>query len=200
VTLDESWFYISTDHEFIWLRPDEEIPKRERQTVQSEKVMLIIVWNPSGFHLIRVLPKEFKFSAGHYVAQILGPLPGWHRIQVGRTNRKLTVHADNARPHTGKLTLVFMEQNVMKRAPSPPCSPDLAPFDFYLFGYVKHHLSGSGFADADSLPQAVSDILGCIEKAPWKASFAAEWKDCADVVPCVESLWSKKLLYTNIIS
>jgi hypothetical protein len=29
----------------------------------------------------------------------------------------------------------------MKRAPHPPYSPDLAPCDFYLFGYVKDRLS-----------------------------------------------------------
>jgi hypothetical protein len=71
VTLDESWFYVNTDHELIWLRRDEEIPEKERQTVQSEKVMLTIVWNPSGFRLIRALPIGLKFNAGHYVAQIL---------------------------------------------------------------------------------------------------------------------------------
>jgi hypothetical protein len=70
-----------------------------------------------------------------------------------------------------KWTLAVMEQNAMKRAPHPPYSPDLAPSDFYLFGYVKHPLSGSAFADADSLLQAVSDILECIEKVTLKGVF-----------------------------
>jgi hypothetical protein len=89
VTLDESWFYLNTDHELIWLQPDGEIPERERRTIQSEKVMLTIVWNPSGFHLINVLTKWFKSNASCYVTQILGPLSDWRRTQVGRTNRKL---------------------------------------------------------------------------------------------------------------
>jgi hypothetical protein len=33
-----------------------------------------MVWNPGGFHLIKLLPKGFKFNAGYYVAQILDPL------------------------------------------------------------------------------------------------------------------------------
>jgi hypothetical protein len=76
VTLDESWFYLNTDYELIWLHPDGEIPERERLTIQSGKVMLTIVWNPSGFHLINVLPKgfKFKFNASFYVIQILGSL------------------------------------------------------------------------------------------------------------------------------
>jgi hypothetical protein len=50
---------------------------------------------------------------------------------------KLIVHADNARPHTAKMTSQFMEQNSMQRAPHSAYSLDLAPSDFYLFGYVK---------------------------------------------------------------
>jgi hypothetical protein len=30
-------------------------------------------------------------------------------------------------------------------APQPPCSPDLAPDDFFLFGYLKQHLEGKYF-------------------------------------------------------
>jgi hypothetical protein len=108
VTLDESWFYLHTDHEPIWTQPDAEIPEKERHTVQSQKVMLTIVWNPGGFHLVNILPKGFKFNASYYVTHILDPLSKWRRTQVGRTNRKLIVHADNASPHMAKMTSPFM--------------------------------------------------------------------------------------------
>jgi hypothetical protein len=126
VTLDQSSFDINlnTDHELIWLQPDGEIPERERRMIQSEKVMLTIVWNPRGFHLINVLPKGFKFNMSFYVTQILGPISDWRRTQVGRTNRKLWVHANNARPHTATVTLKFMQQNAMRRV-FHPTSPIL---------------------------------------------------------------------------
>jgi hypothetical protein len=91
VTLDESWFYLNTGHELIWLQPSAEIPERKQRSIRSEKVMLVIVWNSSGFHLINVLQKgfKFKFNASFYGTQILGPLSDWHRTQVGKTNRKL---------------------------------------------------------------------------------------------------------------
>jgi hypothetical protein len=53
------------------VQPDAEIPGRERHTVQSQKVMLAIVWNPGGFHLANILPKGFKFNANYYVTEIL---------------------------------------------------------------------------------------------------------------------------------
>jgi hypothetical protein len=153
------------DPELLWAQPDAEIPERERYTAQSQKVMLTIVWNAGGFHLVNILSKGFKFSTSYYVTQTLDPRSKRRRTQFGRTNQKLIVHADITRPHTTKMTSQFMEQNLMQRAPHPAYSRDLAPSDFYLFGYVKQLLSGCEFADQDSLPQAVSDILVGIEKA-----------------------------------
>jgi hypothetical protein len=52
----------------------------------------------------------------------------------------------------------------MKSASHPPYSPDLAPSDFYLFGYVKRCLAGLSFEDADQLLAAVEGVLEGIEK------------------------------------
>jgi hypothetical protein len=67
VTLDKSWFYLNTDHELIWAQPDAEIPEKERHTVQSQKMMLTIVWNPGGYHLFNILSKGFKLKTSYYV-------------------------------------------------------------------------------------------------------------------------------------
>jgi hypothetical protein len=69
------------------------------------------------------------------------------------------------------MTSQFIGQNSMQRASSPSYSPDLAPSDFYLFGYVKQLLSRCQFADQDSLLQAVSDILLGIEKVTLESVF-----------------------------
>jgi hypothetical protein len=74
---------------------------------------ILTKWNPGRFHLVNILPKGFKFNASCDVTQILDTLSKWRRTQVGRINRKLIVHADNARPHTAKMTSQFMEQNSM---------------------------------------------------------------------------------------
>jgi hypothetical protein len=43
VTVDEDWFYFTTDHDQIWLPEGTEAPKREQITVQSRKVTVTIV-------------------------------------------------------------------------------------------------------------------------------------------------------------
>jgi hypothetical protein len=138
--------------------------------------MLTIVWNPGGFHLVNILPKGFKFNASYYITQVLDPLSKWQRTQVGRTNRKLIVHADNARPHTAKMTSQFLDENSMQRAPHPAYSPDSAPSDFYLFGCVDQLLSGCQSADQNFLLQAVSQILVGIEKVTLESVFHI-WTD-----------------------
>jgi hypothetical protein len=107
VTLDESWFYLSTDHEMTWLQSDEKVPKRERHTIQSTKLMLVIVWNPCGYHVITVLPNGCKFNASHSVTNILGPLADWRTVQARESNRKLIIHTENARPHVATMTQQF---------------------------------------------------------------------------------------------
>jgi hypothetical protein len=44
----------------------------------------------------------------------------------------------------------------------PPHSPDLAPSDFCLFGYVKHRLQGHECTEGAELVSAISEILSQI--------------------------------------
>jgi hypothetical protein len=60
--------------------------------------MLRIVWNPNVFRVISVLSEVVSFNTDHYITDVLIPLAEWCKIQVGRTDQKLIVHADNARP------------------------------------------------------------------------------------------------------
>jgi histone-lysine N-methyltransferase SETMAR len=126
--------------------------------------MLTIVWNPRGFPLIKVLGEGRKFNAGYYIAEILEPLSQWRSIEAAGNERKLLVHADTPRRHTANLSTQYFKEHRMKSAPHPPYSPDLAPSDFYLFGYVNRYCAGLSFEDADQLLAAVEGVLEGIEK------------------------------------
>jgi hypothetical protein len=113
ITLDESWFDCSTDYESIWLPPGEKIIEMPRVTA---------VWNPSGFHLIRVLSSGCKFNSSCYRREILESLSEWRREQASGPGRKLIIHANNARPHTAAVSNEFMEENGLERPSHPPYS------------------------------------------------------------------------------
>jgi hypothetical protein len=62
VTLDESWIYLFSEHDLMWTAPGEIVADRERHTIQSPKLMLTVVWNQIGFHVLKALPKGRKFN------------------------------------------------------------------------------------------------------------------------------------------
>jgi hypothetical protein len=136
----------------------------------------MIICDPRGFHLIKVLDKGRRFNAGYYIAEILESLSQWRSIEAAGNERKLLVHADNVRPHTAKLSTQYLNENRMKSAPHPPYSLGLAPLDFFLFGYVKRCLAGLSFEDTDKLLASVEDVLEGIEKVILQAVFF-EWMD-----------------------
>jgi hypothetical protein len=50
----------------------------------------------------------------------------------------------------------------MRLASHPPYSPDLAPCDFFLFGYVKNCLQGASFQSREELFTAIAETVTAI--------------------------------------
>jgi hypothetical protein len=97
ITLGESWFYLSTDHEQIWLHVEEQPSERPRHTIQNPKIMVTIAWNPLRFHLLDALPKGNTFNIEYYRVNILTELLP---LRPQADGKRFVIHADNARPYT----------------------------------------------------------------------------------------------------
>jgi hypothetical protein len=95
------------------------IQEREKHMIQSPKLMITVARNTSGFHVIEALPKCTNFNASYYTTQILERINEWRNTAGTSTTRKLIVHADNAKPHTAKSTIEYLEANAMKKAQHP---------------------------------------------------------------------------------
>jgi hypothetical protein len=115
--------------------------------------------------------KGRKFNAAYYMAEILEPLSQWRSIEAAGNERKSLVHADNARPDIAMLSIQYFNENRIKSGIHAPYSPDLAPSDFSLFGYVKRCLVGLLFEDADQLFAAVEGVPEGIEKVTLQVVF-----------------------------
>jgi hypothetical protein len=140
--------------------------------------MVTIVWNPSGFHVVKVLAKWSKFNAQYCTNNILVAIPDWRRLS-GRTQQSklwLWLHADNAGPHTARVSTGYVTRNWMKRIPHPPYSPNLAPSDFFLFGYVKRKLMRYRAESESELLVRIGLILAEIPGDVLNAVFL-EWMD-----------------------
>jgi hypothetical protein len=71
MTLDESWFYLWTSHEIVWIQTGQPSPEMMKHMIVDRKMMVIIVWNPQDFHLIDALPKGQKVNVSYYIDMIL---------------------------------------------------------------------------------------------------------------------------------
>ena len=143
---------------------------RRKHNIQK-KFMLTIFWNINGFPIVEILPDGEKFTDEYFVNNILKSL---NQIAPQNRNRKLVLHYDNARPHTSRKVNRYLDENRMKRAPQPPYSPDIAPSNFFLFGYIKSKLNGQHFDSVESLLEEVQEILSEISKETLKKVF----EDC----------------------
>jgi transposase len=76
----------------------------------------------------------------------------------GRSSQGVLLLHDNARPHSAARTKETPQELKFEALNHPPYSPDLAPFDFHLFGRLKEDLSGRQFADEEVM-EAVHDWL-----------------------------------------
>jgi histone-lysine N-methyltransferase SETMAR len=112
-----------------------------------------------------------KFNSTYYIHEILTPVLDWYKARFGVARQNLVIRADNARPRTAKMVSDFCEENEITVAPHPPYSPDLAPSDFYRFGFLKDRLKGSVYDEPDELLGAIAGLLEDVERTTLERVF-----------------------------
>jgi hypothetical protein len=173
VTLDESWIYLFSEHHLMWIAPGEIVIDRERHIVQSPKFMLTVVWNPTRFHVLKVLSKGRKFNAQYYTNNILVAISDWRR-QTGATRpNKWWVLSDNVQPHTAKMSRDYIGLNRMKQAPRPPIRRIWHPRNF-PFSSIKGKVIGYRAETPSELLVRIRVILAEIPRETLNAVFL-EW-------------------------
>jgi histone-lysine N-methyltransferase SETMAR len=124
-------------------------------------MMVTIVWNPLGFHLLNALPKGNTFNAEYYRVNIPKNFLPLRPLVFGK---RLVIHAVNAKLHTARKSRAVCEEKRLRLAVHPPYSPDLAPSEFFLFGYIKHCLQGIAFLSREEFLAAIHEIVKAIPR------------------------------------
>jgi hypothetical protein len=103
--------------------------------------------------------KREQFSGGYYRDNILAELV---QLRPTGAEKKLCLHADNARFHTAHKCQDFCRENGLRVLRHPPYSPDLAPSDLFLSGHIKHCLAGMTFVSRNELFEAIQSVVKAI--------------------------------------
>ena len=175
LTMDETPIYLSNKGKKGWIKKGEKVPKRLNDKCWRDKFNLTIMWGTSGFAVVDALDRKASMNTSYLCDTIFEKAIVWCKNKRKVSGAKsFLFHMDNARSHTSNATCEYMTDHGMRRMPHPPYSPDLAPCDFFLFGYIKTKLIGSEFATKDEALEKINAILKEIPKETLISTFY-EW-------------------------
>jgi transposase len=125
--------------------------------------MVSAYFSRCGFLSVEFLPMEQKYNLQFFTETVLSSIE--KKFAECRPKLRTTaahLHVDNAKPHTSKMSIEKNEELGFMLVPQPPYSPDLAPGDVFLFGYLKQHLERKHFAREDQVTAAIREVFDTI--------------------------------------
>lgn len=162
VTTDESWFYLDgTEGKRKVCYVKKTDPDYKRMIIQQDS------WRPKGFMVwagissraktsIRFVDPGVKINSDYYINHILKPFlsDDVPRLFLNREKKRMIYHHNSAPSHTSKKTITFMNDskiNYVKPEQWMPKSPDAAPMDYAVWGYLKQRLNKQNIENLDEL-------------------------------------------------
>jgi hypothetical protein len=140
-------------------------PEKASQKIDTEKCLISIFWSINGIHTLLDVPKGSMYNTAFFCDQVVPSLI--HAITShGRrkTLQGFMIHLDNASPHNSRRSQECLEAHRATRLQHPTYSSDLAPSDFFLFGYGKEKLTNLDCKSREDLKNAITSIFNEIDK------------------------------------
>jgi transposase len=186
ITGDECWVYgygLETKQmSSQWSTSSSPQPKKARQVKSNIKTMLIVFFNIDGLVHHEFIPTGQTVNKEFYktVLQRLRNAVHRHRPEKWRSGNSI-LHHDNAPAHRAVTTNKFLAKHNILSHPQPPCSPDLAPYDFFLFPQLKRTMKGRRFGYVEDIQANVTGQLRAITKSDYQRCFhqwQERWNKC----------------------
>jgi len=151
--------------------------KKKAKTVPlAAKVMDTVFWDAEGLILAEFLEPGQTITAARYV-QTLHKLR--RAIHDKRPGRNIILH--NARPHDARLISEAIAKMGWEVLPHHSYSPDLAPSDCHIFGFLKDQLHGQRYETMEVIQKAVRQCLRMAVTEFYRRGifkFPERWKKC----------------------
>jgi len=94
--------------------------------------------------------------------------------------RPWLLHHDNAPAHNAMGIREFLAKNNITVLEQPPFSPDLAPYDFFLFPKFKEVIKATRFQDSEAIKTAVTrELRRNPSRSAWKRG-RGNWKSASE--------------------
>jgi len=122
------------------------VPHLCNQVRSKTKVMLLAFFDSEGIVHHKYAPHRQTINKEFYVEVLWRLHESVHRKWPEKCwDGDWILHHDNAPAHTSHLVQQFLAKHGTTQLQQPPYSPDLAPYDFFLFPRLKKVLKGHRF-------------------------------------------------------
>ena len=161
ITCDEAMFFLDGSYattNFQYLSPGESTKNLQtmKHLSHPKKLMVWIGFGARGFLTPIFVDPRVKMDARYYVGHILKPMMKEADNLYGK--QKWILHQDSAPSHTAKVTQQFLNEAYVRyitREEWLPSSPDCAPCDFWLFGFLKRRIRRRRVTSVKQLKMAI---------------------------------------------
>jgi histone-lysine N-methyltransferase SETMAR len=129
--------------------------------VQSgvQKVVVTVFFTSTTLTVSETLPLSRKVNQDYFFSTVLPKLMQEKR-QLSRRKRGVPflIHMDNSACHNGHKITDELTAADIARASHPPYSPDLSPYDFWLFRFLKGSMKSMESSTEDQIVPAITTI------------------------------------------
>jgi hypothetical protein len=131
----------------------------------SQKTMTAVFFGAEGIALLDVLPTGAKLTSDYFWCTIIEGLEQviYPEGRVPATTR-CTLHFDNAPVHNAEKVQRKLNECQFRRLERARYSPDLAPYDFFLFGHLDDKMQFLSYGTVDELQEAITSTNEWIPK------------------------------------
>ena len=163
ITSDEAWFYLSNNQgktrgQYIKKTFNRSVAETVSHVSHPKGTMVWVAFAADGFFTPIFVNPGAKINASYYCKNVLEPFSKEFHERY-RGNDRL-FQQDPAPAHTAKLTLKFQkEKNIPFLRPDQwmPSSPDCAPYDYWLCGYLKNRVNSRKINTVKGLQKAIKE-------------------------------------------
>ena len=122
----------------VWVFPEKNPPMKFKRNKSVSKQVISCFFAKVG-HVATIPLEDRKTVTADWYANHCLPkvFQAWCTRQSPTGVRGPLLHHDNASAHTAAVTLDFLASSDVQLVTHPPYSPDLAPYDWFLFPSVK---------------------------------------------------------------
>ena len=169
---DERWIYwydTETKRQSSqWKHAGSPRPKKTRQSKSTHKHLMIPFSETTGVIYMHWFPSRQTVNKEYYVEVLWGP-----RKRFGRKRPALFkssqwhFHQDNTAVHNCILVTYYLTKMGIKTVPHPPYSPDLAPWDFWLFPKFR----GSCYETIEEMKETVRKVIDTLTQEELHGAF-----------------------------